>query len=41
MLTPARLTDILENYAQIVEEKNTKTRKKKRTQIFPAIISSM
>lgn len=35
VLTPARLTDILENYAQIVEEKNTKTRKKKRSQIFP------
>lgn len=29
------LTDILENYAQIVEEKNQKTGKKKRTQIFP------
>jgi type I restriction enzyme R subunit len=35
MLTPAGLTDILENYAQIVEEKNSKTGKKKRTQIFP------
>ncbi len=35
VLTPPRLTDILENYAQIVEEKNTRTRKKKRSQIFP------
>lgn len=29
------LTDILENYAQIVEEKNEKTGKKKEIQIFP------
>ena len=35
MLTPAGLTNILENYAQIVEEKNAKTGKKKRVQIFP------
>jgi type I restriction enzyme, R subunit len=35
VLTPARLTDILENYAQIVEEKNSKTSKKKRKQVFP------
>ena len=35
MLTPAGLTDILENYAQIVEEKNPKTGKKKRNQILP------
>jgi type I restriction enzyme, R subunit len=35
VLTPAGLTDILENYARIVQEKNTKTRKKKRSQIFP------
>jgi type I restriction enzyme R subunit len=35
ILTPAGLTDILENYAQIVEEKNKKTGKKKRKQIFP------
>lgn len=35
ILTPAGLTDILENYAQIVEEKNPKTGKRKRTQIFP------
>lgn len=34
-LTPAGLTDILENYAQIVEEKNEKTGKKKAVQIFP------
>lgn len=35
VLTPGGLTDILENYAQIVEEKNEKTGKKKRVQIFP------
>ncbi len=35
ILTPAGLTDILENYAQIVETKNPKTGQKKRTQIFP------
>lgn len=35
ILTPGGLTDILENYAQIVEEKNEKTGKKKRVQIFP------
>lgn len=35
ILTPAGLTDILENYAQIVEEKNAKTGKKKLVQVFP------
>ncbi|MEO5955121.1 MAG: type I restriction endonuclease, partial [Nitrospiraceae bacterium] len=35
VLTPAGLTDILENYAQIVVEKDPKTGKKKRTQIWP------
>lgn len=35
ILTPGGLTDILENYAQIVEEVNRKTGKKKRLQIFP------
>ncbi len=35
VLTPAGLADILENYAQIIEVKNPKTGKKKRTQIFP------
>lgn len=35
ILTPSGLTDILENYAQVVEEKNQRTGKKKRTQIFP------
>lgn len=35
VLTPAGLTDILENYAQIVEEKNEKTGKKRAVQIFP------
>jgi len=34
-LTPAGLTDILENYAQIVEETDRRTGKKKRKQIFP------
>jgi type I restriction enzyme, R subunit len=34
-LTPSGLTDILENYAQIVEVKNERTGKKKLTQIFP------
>ncbi len=35
ILTKVGLTDILENYAQIVEEKNPETGRKKRTQIFP------
>ena len=35
VLTPASLTNILENYAQIVEEKNPKTGRKKRKQVFP------
>lgn len=35
LLTPQGLTDILENYAQIVEEENKKTGKKKRKQVFP------
>ncbi len=35
ILTPGGLTDILENYAQIVEERNEKTGKRKRVQIFP------
>ncbi len=35
ILTPGGLTDILENYAQVVEVKNEKTGKKKRVQIFP------
>ncbi len=35
VLTPAGLTNILENYAQIVEEKNRKTGKKKLKQVFP------
>jgi type I restriction enzyme, R subunit len=34
-LSKAGLTNILENYAQIVEEKNEKTGKKTTTQIFP------
>ncbi|MGH9636970.1 MAG: type I restriction endonuclease subunit R, partial [Candidatus Angelobacter sp.] len=34
-LTRAGLTNILENYAQIVEERNEKTGKKKSVQIFP------
>ncbi len=35
ILTKDRLTDILENYAQVVEEKDEKTGKKKHRQIFP------
>ena len=35
VLTPAGLTDILENYAQIVEEKDPKSSKKKRKQVWP------
>ncbi|MBI2783092.1 MAG: type I restriction endonuclease subunit R [Gammaproteobacteria bacterium] len=35
VLTPAGLTDILENYAQIVAEKDPRTGKKKRVQIWP------
>ncbi|OPY56055.1 MAG: type I restriction enzyme EcoKI subunit R [Methanosaeta sp. PtaU1.Bin112] len=34
-LTPGGLTDILENYAQLVEEKDERTGKKRRKQIFP------
>ena len=34
-LTKEGLTDILENYAQVVEEKDEKTGKKRRKQIFP------
>lgn len=35
LLMPQGLTDILENYAQIVEEVNKKTGRKKRKQVFP------
>jgi type I restriction enzyme R subunit len=35
VLTPAGLTNILENYAQIVEEKDQRTGKKKRKQVWP------
>jgi type I restriction enzyme, R subunit len=35
VLSPAGLTDILENYAQIVEEKDSRTGKKKLTQVWP------
>jgi type I restriction enzyme R subunit len=35
VLTPAGLTNILENYAQVVEEKHPKTGRKKRKQVFP------
>jgi type I restriction enzyme R subunit len=35
MLTPAGLTNILENYAQIVEERDPRTGKKKRRQVWP------
>lgn len=35
VLTPQGLTDILENYAQIVEEKDQRTGRKKRKQVWP------
>ena len=35
VLTPQGLTDILENYAQIVEEPDPRTGKKKRKQVWP------
>ncbi|MDX2111764.1 MAG: type I restriction endonuclease [Verrucomicrobiota bacterium] len=35
VLTPGGFTEILENYAQVVEETNEKTGRKKRVQIFP------
>src|SRR5882762_6719163 len=35
VLTPQGLTDIFENYAQMVEEKDPKSGRKKRKQIFP------
>jgi type I restriction enzyme, R subunit len=35
VLTPAGLTDILEHYAQIVEEKDPRTGRKKRKQVWP------
>ena len=35
VLTRESLTDILENYAQLVEEKDPRTGKKRRRQIFP------
>ena len=35
VLTPESLTNIVENYAQIVETKDEKTGRKKRTQIWP------
>src|SRR5579863_5065870 len=35
VLTPTRLTNILENYAQIVEERDPRTGRKKRRQVWP------
>lgn len=35
LITPSGLTDILENYAQVVETENPKTKRKKKEQIFP------
>ena len=35
ILTPTGLTNILENFAQVVESKDDKTGRKKRTQIWP------
>jgi type I site-specific restriction-modification system R (restriction) subunit len=35
VLTPSGLTNILENYAQVIETKNPKTGRKRRAQVFP------
>ena len=35
ILTPSGVTDILENYAQIVEEENPKTGRRRQVQVFP------
>jgi type I restriction enzyme R subunit len=35
VLTPAGLTDIIENYALVVEERDERTDRKRRAQIFP------
>jgi type I restriction enzyme R subunit len=35
ILPPARLIEVMENYAQVVEEENPKSGKKKQVQIFP------
>ena len=35
VLTPASLSDILENYAQVIKSKDDKTGRKKKTQIWP------
>jgi type I restriction enzyme R subunit len=35
VLTPAGLTNVLENYAQIVEEKDPRTGRRKRRQVWP------
>ncbi|NKL03312.1 DEAD/DEAH box helicase [Rhizobium leguminosarum bv. viciae] len=35
ILTPLSLTDIIENYAQVVERKDPKTNRTKRDQLFP------
>lgn len=35
ILTPESLTNIIENYAQVIETKEEKTRRKKAVQIFP------
>ena len=40
MLTRRGLTDILENYAQVVEEKDEKSGRKRRTQIWPRTTTS-
>jgi type I restriction enzyme, R subunit len=35
LLTPGSLTDIIENYAQVVEEKDAKTGRRRAVQLFP------
>ena len=37
ILTPSGLTNILERYTQVVEQRDDKTGKKRRVQIFPAL----
>ena len=35
VLTPVGLTDIIENYAQVIEQKDDRTGRKRRSQVFP------
>jgi type I restriction enzyme, R subunit len=40
LLTPGSLTDIIENYAQVVEEKDAKTGRRRAVQLSPDTTSS-